>query len=502
MKRMLSFFLVLILVLFGCTDTANKKMPAVGPESTVNVAAHYLDNIFMNTLSSLEIVAATPEAKSGNWEGIKPYLQELAKDLPGVYFFVLPDGNYYTITKDFTNINLSNRLYFEPLFNGEPIIGFPLYSRSSGKRSGLMAAPIVVDNKVIGALGASVFLNELHMEVNKDFDLPSNYIWYVLDSKGNTMLQNESDFIFMNAMKEGSQSLQDALKIALNKDSGMMKYEMGGKKMAHYKKLPNLDWWLMIAKIESKVVEDPLHLTLSLDRFVPELKESLHKIDASLAETIKEVDPDLTSEKEIRKLLVATLEGNRDIVESNFITLEGILRYIEPADYKNFENADISMQDHVIALRKDSKPEFSGGFMAVEGFLAVDLAYPVYDKSGKLFGSVSVLIRPELLIEPLLKKSKIPEDYELWIMQMDGMIIYDQDPDEIGKMLFSDPAYAKYESLLDLGKKIVAKPEGKGSYTFLAPGSTERTVKEAIWKTIKIHDREWRVVLGYRPYKK
>jgi hypothetical protein len=502
MKTTMSFFLVIILLLFGGCEQVSKSPDLSGAESTVKVAAHYLDNIFMNTLSSLEIVATTPEAKRGDWEGIKPYLQDLAKDLPGVYFFVLPDGNYYTITKDYTNLNLSNRPYFKPLFKGEPVKGYPVYSRSTGKRIGLMAAPIIVDDQVIGALGTSVFLNELHVEVNKDLDLTSNYIWYVLDSKGNTMLKNESDFIFMNAMEEGSQSLQDALTIALNRENGMMKYEMGGKKTAHYKKLPNLDWWLMIAKIEGKIVEDPMHLTLSLDRFVPELKQSLHKIDASLSKTIKKVDPDLTSEKEIRELLVAILEDNHDIVESNFITLEGILRYIEPADYKNFENVDISMQDHVIALRQHPQAEFSSGFMAVEGFLSVDLAYPVFDKDEKLFGSVSVLIRPELLIEPLLKKSEIPEDYELWIMQTDGMIIYDSDPAEIGKMLFSDPVYAKYESLLDLGKKIATKPEGEGSYVYLAPDSDEKAVKEAIWKTIKIHDREWRVVLGYRPYKK
>ncbi len=282
----------------------------------------------------------------------------------------------------------------------------------------------------------------------------------------------------------------------------MFTYEMAGQKTAYYKKLKHLDWWLMIAKREGKIVEHAEKLTLSLDRFVPELKKSLHKVDGSLAKCLNETNTDWRSEKEIRKLLVNILDKNRDIVEANFITLGGILRYIEPSDYRNFENADISMQDHVIDLRENPQAEFSSGFMAVEGFLAVDLAYPVFDKEGKLFGSVSVLIRPELLIKPLLKKSKIPEDYELWIMQTDGMIIYDSDQAEIGKMLFSDPVYAKYESLLDLGKKIAAKPEGEGSYVYLAPGSNERTVKEAIWKTIKIHDREWRVVLGYRPYKK
>ena len=255
MKTMMAFFLVIMVALSGCTDKTNDKLQTVGPESTVNVAAHYLDHIFMNTLASLELVATTPEAKSADWSGIKPYLKQLANELPGVYFFVLPDGNYYSVTKDYTNLNLSNRPYFKPLFDGESVIGYPLYSRSTGKRSALMAAPIVVDEKVIGAVGASVFLNNLHTKLNHDFDLPSNYIWYVLDAGGNTMLKNEGDFIFMNAMTQGSESLKKALTTALKNESGVMTYEMDGKKTAHYKKLSHLDWWLMMAKIEGQVVD-------------------------------------------------------------------------------------------------------------------------------------------------------------------------------------------------------------------------------------------------------
>jgi len=497
MRKILCALFVLVMLFSACSQNHDE----LGAGSTVSMASKYLDKVFMNTQASLELVASTSEARTLDWKVIKPYLKKLSDELPGVYFFVLPDGNYYSVTKDYTNLNLSNRSYFKPLFEGKTVMAHPLYSRSTGKRSALVAVPIMEKGKVIGALGASVFLNDLHVDMNRHLELPSNYLWYVLDSDGNTMLKDESDFIFINAMEKGSQSLKEGLTDAFTRESGMFKYEMAGKKTAYYKKLEHLDWWLMIAKREGEIVEDPELLTLSLDRFVPELKSSLNKIDASLAKCLKETETDWTNEVEIRNLLEKILEKNNDIVESNFITLEGILRYIEPADYKNFENADISMQEHVIALRKDPKPEFSSGFMAVEGFLSVDLAYPVY-KDGELFGSVSVLIRPELLIRPLLKKSKMPEDYELWIMQTDGMIIYDEDSDEIGRMLFTDPIYAKYESLLDLGKKIAAKPDGEGSYVYLAPDSNEKTVKEAIWTTIKLHDREWRVVLGYRPYEK
>ena len=69
-------------------------------------------------------------------------------------------------------------------------------------------------------------------------------------------------------------------------------------------------------------------------------------------------------------------------------------------------------------------------------------------------------------------------------------------------MLFSDPVYAGYENLLELGKKIAATPSGEGSYIFLAPELKNKVIKNAVWRTVKLHNREWRVVLAYRPYEK
>lgn len=471
-----------------------------GSETTLNVAAGYLDTVFMDTLTSLELIASTPEAKKGDWNGIKRYLARLAESLPGVYFFVLPDGNYYTVAQDYTNLNLSDRPYFKSLFAGNPVKGFPIYSRSSGKKSALEAVPIMVEGKIIGALGASVFLDELHTRLNRDFALPQRYTWFVLDARGNTMLDQESDFIFMNTLTQGSPSLREAVSEALKKESGTMQYELGGAKQAYYRKLPNMPWWMVLARSEGDQIQTPPPLNFSLERFVPDLQKRLNQIDASLKKLIANSNVNVKNGNEIRNLLDSILDENPDVIETSFVDLKGFLRQIEPSDYKNFENTDISTQEHVIALRKNGVPVFSGGFTAVEGFLAVDIAYPVYDNRKNLAGSISSLIRPELLVQPLLKKNTIPDDYELWIMQPDGKLIYDQDRDEIGRNLFSDPMYAEYESLLALGKKIASAPSGEGSYLFLAPGSKAKVIKKVVWQSIRLHGTEWRVALAYRPY--
>jgi hypothetical protein len=500
MKTIITTLLTLILVCSVWAGKPAKNPQTAGAESTLNAAAHYLESIVANTQASLELIASTPEARSGDWKQIKPYLKRLEADLPGVYFYVRPDGNYYSVALNYTNLNLSDRAYFKSLFAGKPVMGFPIYSRSSGKKSALFAVPVVVKGKVTGALGASIFLDDLHARLNREFALPKNYTWFVVDSEGRVMLDDNSDFIFMNALTQGSKSLREAVSEALKSESGTMQYELESIRSGHYKKLPRMAWWMFLAKVEGKTAPPPPQLKLSLKRFVPDLQKRLDRIDGSLAAQIKKSNIDVSKEQTVRKLLNTILDENPDVVEASFVTTEGILRYIEPRDYKNFENSNISYQEHVKSMNKNHLPLLSSGFTAVEHFLAVVISRPLYDGKKRFAGAVNLLIRPELLIDPLLKKAHVPDDYELWIMQLDGMIVYDQDKEEIGKMLFDDPSYADYEKLRKLGKKIVSAPAGEGSYIYFAPGSRDKVIKNAYWETVRLHDRQWRVVLAYRPY--
>lgn len=500
MKAVISLVLAFFLAMPAwAAKPSGNPAPAV-QQATASVAAHYVDSVMTGTLEALELIAATPEARNGDWNGIKRYLKQVEATLPGVYFYLLPDGNYYSVALDYTNLNLSNRGYFKPLFAGNPIRGFPIYSRSSGKKSAVMAAPIVVEGKVTGALGVSVFLDELHTRLSQDFSLPPGYSWFVFDATGNTMLDEDGDFIFMNALTQGSPSLRQAVSTALRHESGAMQYELNGARQAYYRKLPGMDWWLVLASIEGKAPPAPPLLRLSLDRFVRNLQDKLDRIDASLAKQIERSRPNIGKEGEIRKLLAAFINENLDVVDASYVDDQGVLRQIEPSEYRNLENADVSKREHVAVMLKTRKPIFSGGFESFEGFLAMELARPLHDAGSDFLGSINAFIRPELLIDPLLKRSVIPADYELWIMQPDGMIVFDQDKEEIGRMLFSDPLYAEYGNLLEMGRKIASTPTGKGSYIFLAPGSKEKVVKNMVWQTVSLHGREWRVVMAYRPY--
>lgn len=317
-------FLVFVLVLMSpaWAGRPSDVTPDVGPETALNVAAHYVDSLFSTTLDSLELIADTPEARSGDWNGIKRYLERLEARQPGVYFHVLPDGNYYSVANDFTNLNLSDRGYFKSLMAGERVSGVPIYSRSSGKKSALMAVPILVDGNVTGALAASVFLDEMdemHARLNREFALPAGHIWYVLDSAGTTMLHRDADFIFLNALTQGSPSLRDALSRALKCERGEMEYVLGSVRHVHYRKLPSMDWWMFLAKIGDEAEATPLQATLSLYRFVADLQSSLERIDASLAQLIEDRNGMLGTSGEIRKLLATYIADRPDVVDASFV---------------------------------------------------------------------------------------------------------------------------------------------------------------------------------------
>jgi hypothetical protein len=489
MKRLL--FLLVVMLLFSQLVADTQSMQRLA----VRAGARYLDQLCMDTLHLLEQVAESPAAKAGDWDGISWKLQELSYRLPGVYFYVLPNGNYYTVDKGYTNLNLSDRGYFESLFQGNPVLGYEIYSRSSGKKSGLMAAPIFDREQVSGALGASIFLDELHSKINRELMVPLDYTWFVISSDGLTMLDQDQDYIFINALTQTPEPMQNAISTALRSSSGSIAYKLGNTtRTGFYQKLANLDWWMFLVKKEGQESQDQIDLSLKV--FGSELQAAWDKLDANMLRIMREIKTDFSSEEGIRTLMSEMLQGNPAIVEIAYVDLAGKMRYIEPKEYKNFEGTEISDQAHVTTLHKTKKAVFSNAFPSVEGFQAVSLAYPAFDRKGKLAGSISLLINPVFMVEPLLKNVNIPYSHELWIMQTDGLIVYDLDWPEIGKNLFKDPHYQGFDSLLKLGKEIAAKKSGSGDYVFEAVGDTEKVLKQASWDTIRLYGVEWRVVIS------
>jgi hypothetical protein len=231
-----------------------------------------------------------------------------------------------------------------------------------------------------------------------------------------------------------------------------------------------------------------------------EISAELNKVDRNLADLAGKFSVTETAPAGKRELLSRLCLKYPYAEDCAFVDREGRLAIIEPGKYSEFEGADISRQEQIIRLRKSLKPVLSEVIRMVEGFDAVDLEHPVFSSQGEFRGSVSILIRPESLLSHIITPVLQGVPVEVFVMQTDGRIIYDEDKEEVGRMLFEDPIYKPFPQLLEVGARIAGEKTGTASYEFMQKGLEKMVMKDAHWTTVGLHGTEWRlVVMHVRP---
>ncbi len=160
------------------------KAPATPPaeehaQSLLSAFVSYTDLRMRSIQQSLEILASTTEARSARWKKMQPLLggyQSMDGGL--IVWFLRPDGTYYTVDKGLMDLKLSDRSYFPTLMSGRKVVGELVISKSTGRRSAVIAVPISDGGKVVGAIGASLFLDGLSDEVAAALALPADAAYF------------------------------------------------------------------------------------------------------------------------------------------------------------------------------------------------------------------------------------------------------------------------------------------------------------------------------------
>jgi len=230
-----------------------------------------------------------------------------------------------------------------------------------------------------------------------------------------------------------------------------------------------------------------------LEKAAGEIQTALQALDrdlADLARRLATLDPASTEAREGLRQVSAKHPFVTDLC---FVSPTGLMTVVEPAAYQHFEGTDISQQAQVIAVQQTRQPVMSQSFQSVEGFPGVDLEYPVLD-GGTFKGSVSAFFRPDAFIGGIAAPLGAGSPLGLLAMQNDGTSLYDSDPAQVGKNLFTDPLYQPFPELIELGRAVAAQPSGSGRYAFYATGTTNRVEKQAHWTTVSLHGTEWKIV--------
>jgi hypothetical protein len=191
---MLVVCLVLLVTAFGCGG--NKHADKIDTNIGVSALVALADNHISSYANGLDTLAMTQEVQSGDWGMMFGLLKNVEEaQVTGTMWFVAPDGSYSTVALGKTDTNLSDRAYFPGLMAGNKVLGDVVFSKSTGNKSLIAASPVLRDGKVIGGLGASIFLDDLSKTLARELALPDDMVFYATTEAGDVVLHSDTQLI-------------------------------------------------------------------------------------------------------------------------------------------------------------------------------------------------------------------------------------------------------------------------------------------------------------------
>ena len=283
-----------------------------------------------------------------------------------------------------------------------------------------------------------------------------------------------------------------------NSESGTIAFETSvGKYLGTFYPSTQNEWKFILAE----KIEDYSHITKN-----GEMKSTLNNVVEGIVKKVSDIENSLLNASDvisnnskipenIQTIIKKIYDENPDIYDVSYIDEKSVIRNIYPEEYESIIGVDLSGQEQFNVLKQTKKPVWSDLFYAVEGFYSFDLEWPLFNVNSDFIGSLSVLIKNDDFFRDIFLANINNPNYEVWIMQNDGTVVYDIDTFEIGRNIFTDELYSEYDELKVLCKTIIEENEGAGEYTFLQTNSETPVTKESIWTTISFHGKELKVVL-------
>ncbi len=154
------------------------------------------------------------------------------------------------------------------------------------------------------------------------------------------------------------------------------------------------------------------------------------------------------------------------------------------------ERIDKVFEKHAILL---------GNVVVIDGVRMFAISVPIM-RRGKVEAVLSAFMRIHDIMPAAFGFNPADSPFQVWCMQDDGYILYDEDPTQIGKDLFADDMYERFPELQQFGKRMQVEPWGAGYYSFFDRGGERIVYKIAAWDTVKFSENvSWKMVVTH-PY--
>jgi hypothetical protein len=217
--------------------------------------------------------------------------------------------------------------------------------------------------------------------------------------------------------------------------------------------------------------------------------DSLNKVLASAAGSLGGISADPVAVKSRLKKVCA---GSLLTKEVAFITPGGNRQFIRLRPLGLYEGTGMNQDPNVKEALKSGQPVFSGLYKTAEGVQTIGDVYPVVSGSS-VVGAIESKFEPHDLIHGI-RITLVTSPNEIWVMDQDGTVIYQQDSGTVGKNVFGDDSFSKFNNFQAACKTIAGAESGEVNYSYFTTGTTNPTDKTAYWKTLKIHDKSWKII--------
>jgi len=138
----------------------------------------------------------------------------------------------------------------------------------------------------------------------------------------------------------------------------------------------------------------------------------------------------------------------------------------------------------------------SGYSALLNGDNGVTITTAMYDREGNYNGTLRVGIDTWDLFSGINEYLRTSYGYTIWVTQDNGLQIYDQDTEEIGRNMLTDTLYQS-SSTQYAAKTICENPSGHVSYFFYDTSWVNLVQTNAVWNTVYPgYGMEWRMVLS------
>jgi len=250
---------------------------------------------------------------------------------------------------------------------------------------------------------------------------------------------------------------------------------------------------LVVVVINSCKDDDEDFFPEQIGQVISDLSASFDTLNTAIAAGATAIAPNPADTGMIRNKM-AELYANSSFSENfSFIDEEGILKIIEPPAFYPYQGSDVSQQEHVVRAWTTLEPVLSEEFYAVEGYYATVDLHPIVS-NGILEGGVSTLFKPEDILGRIILPYVSGEAFEMWVMEKGGVVLYDQDADEIGRNVITDTLYQAFPELIAAAELIDAEKSGETKYSFYQTGTTTKVVKKTYWDTWELYGTEWKII--------